>query len=77
MNLTSGDLEMTREESPQTIGLRFPKVPLDPGVKIKRAFVQFEVGEGSDEPTRLEIRGQAADDAPAFSVEAFNISNGR
>ena len=74
VNLTSSDLEMTQEETLQTIGLRFPKVPLDPGSKIKHAFVQFEVGEGSKEPTRLEIRGHAADDAPPFSAEAFNIS---
>ena len=33
VNLTSSDLEMTQEETLQTIGLRFPKVPLDPGTQ--------------------------------------------
>nr|MCU0875017.1 PQQ-binding-like beta-propeller repeat protein [Pirellulaceae bacterium] len=74
VDLISSELELPREKAPQIIGLRFPKVPLDLGTKIKRAYVQFEAGKDSDEPTRLEIRGQAADDAPPFSTAAFNIS---
>ena len=74
VDLISSELELPREKAPQIIGLRFPKVPLAPGTRIKRAYVQFEAGKGSDEPTRLEIRGQAADDAPPFSTAAFNIS---
>jgi outer membrane protein assembly factor BamB len=74
VSLTSSDLELTVDKTIQTVGLRFPKVPLSPGMKIKSAHVQFEVGEGSDEPTRLEIRGQAADDAAPFSTTAFNIT---
>jgi outer membrane protein assembly factor BamB len=74
VDLISSELELPREKAPQIIGLRFPKVPLDPGTKIKRAYVQFEAGKDSDEPTRLEIRGHAADDAPPFSTAAFNIS---
>jgi outer membrane protein assembly factor BamB len=74
VSLTSSDLELTKDGTNQTVGLRFPKVPLPPGAKVKQAFVQFKVDEASDEPTRLEIRGQATDDAAAFSSEALDIS---
>jgi hypothetical protein len=74
VSLTSSDLELTMDKTNQTIGLRFPNVPLQSGAKIKRAFVQFQVDEATDEPTRLEIRGQAADNAAQFSAEAFSIS---
>jgi hypothetical protein len=74
VSLTSSDLELTKDKSDQTIGMRFPNVPLQSGAKIKQAFVQFQVDEATDEPTRLEIRGQAADDASQFTTEAFSIS---
>ena len=74
VGLTSSDLELTRDKTVQTVGLRFQNIPLAPGAKIKSAYVQFEVDEGTDEPTQLEIYGQAADDAPAFSTTAFNIT---
>jgi outer membrane protein assembly factor BamB len=74
VSLTSSDLELTMDKTNQTVGLRFPNVPLRPGAKIKQAFVQFQVDEATDEPTRLEIRGQAADNAAQFSAEAFSIS---
>ncbi|MCL4201918.1 MAG: PQQ-binding-like beta-propeller repeat protein [Pirellulaceae bacterium] len=74
VSLTSSDLELTKDKSDQTIGLRFPNIPLRPGAKIKQAFVQFQVDEASDEPTKLEIRGHATDNAPAFTTEAYNVS---
>lgn len=74
VQLVSSDLELGQDKAAQTVGLRFPKVPLDPGAKIKRAYIQFEVGEAGDKAARLEIRGHAVDDAPAFSTAAFNIS---
>ncbi len=75
VNLNSSDLELTLEDDQQIVGVRFAKVPLAADAKINRAYLQFEVDETSSEPTELEIRGQAVDDAPAFAAKAKNISS--
>ncbi|MHB8901519.1 MAG: hypothetical protein ACYC6Y_22435, partial [Thermoguttaceae bacterium] len=75
VDLTSSDLELTRDKSRQVVGLRFTKVPLATADQIGRAYLQFETDETTDEPTELEIHGQAVDDAPAFKAEKGNISS--
>lgn len=74
MNLSSGDLDMTFEISQQKIGLRFGQVALPQGADITSAYIQFKADEASSEATSLAIRGQAADDAPAFASASGNIS---
>ena len=74
VDLTSSDLELTTDKTIQTVGLRFAKLPLAPGARIKRAHVQFDPDAATDEATRLEIRAQAVDQAPAFTAEAYSIS---
>ena len=74
VDLRSSDLELIRERTKQTVGLRFQNVSLNRGTKIKRAFIQFEVDEVSEIPTVLEIRGQAADNAAVFSTQERDIT---
>lgn len=75
VSLSSSDLEMTLEKSPQTVGLRFEGVDIPPGARVRRAHVQFEADEPSSVPTVLSIHGQAADDAPPFAAQPQNISS--
>ena len=74
INLKSSDLELFREKSDQTVGLRFKKMGIPQGVLIINAFVQFMVDEANSEPTSFTIQGQAADNPAAFSKSRFNIS---
>ena len=74
VDLTSSDLELTTDGEEQAVGVRFEKVPLAAGANIQRAYVQFEVDEANSEPTSLEIRGQAIDNAPVFAAKKNNIT---
>ncbi len=75
VSLTSSDLELTNDGGPQTIGIRFPGLPVARGAKLTRAYVQFQVDESSAEPTTLQIGAQADDDAARFADKPFDISS--
>ncbi|MFQ5809358.1 MAG: malectin domain-containing carbohydrate-binding protein, partial [Armatimonadota bacterium] len=74
VGLTSSDLELTDDGGPQTIGIRFPSVPVPRGAKLTRAYVQFKVDETAGDTTNLEIRAQADDNAARFADKPFDIS---
>jgi hypothetical protein len=71
----SSDLELVYDGGDQTVGVRFNGVGVPQGATIGSAFVQFKVDEVSTAPTSLVIRGQAADNAGAFSNTSYNISS--
>ncbi|NNC88216.1 MAG: hypothetical protein HKN82_07125 [Akkermansiaceae bacterium] len=78
MSLTSTDLELVHDTAGagkvQTVGMRFlPGVPQ--GAAITNAWIQFTTDETSTGAANLTFRGQAADDAPAFTTGDFNISS--
>jgi hypothetical protein len=73
-DLSSSDLELVYDGSNQTVGMRFTNVTLAPGAVITSAWIQFETDEAKSEATSLAIRGQAADDAAAFTSGAGNLS---
>lgn len=75
VNLTSTDLELTRDATVQTVGMRFTSVALPPKARILRAYVQLATDEISSESTNLVIRGQAAVGAPTFVARWRNISS--
>ena len=76
MYLDSSDLEMVQDRSHhQIVGIRFANVNIPQGATIKAAYVQFTVDETSDDPTQLEIRGQASDNAASFSQAHYDISS--
>ncbi len=71
----SSDLELVFDGSNQTVGIRWPAIPIDPGANISAAWVQFTADESQSEVTNLTIRGQAAANAAAFSSTSLNISS--
>ena len=75
VDLTSSDLELTVDDSRQTVGVRFKVVPIPPGSKIQSATIQFQVDESSSSPALLRIYGQAADSAPGFTESQRDISS--
>jgi hypothetical protein len=82
MSTGSSDLEMPYEDagnppsSEQIVGIRW-KLPLAPGAKILKAYIEFRVDEnkGGTEPVNLIIEGQLTLDAPAFADTTGNISS--
>jgi len=75
MNLTSSDLELTRESTVQVIGIRFRDVNIPQGATINSAFIQFTVDETEQEPTNLLIEGEATDSSAIFTNEVNNLTN--
>jgi PKD repeat protein len=75
VSLGSSDLELVRESSNQTVGLRFPGITIPRGATIVNAYVQFKVDESDLEATTLTIGGQASDNAPTFTTTSKNVSS--
>jgi chitodextrinase len=74
MDLTSSDLELGVEKSPQLVGMRFPGVSIPRGASILSANLQFTVDEVSTGSASLSLRGELSGDAAPFSSSAFDIS---
>ena len=76
VNLTSTDLELLVDSSPQVVGIRFPNVAIPRGATIATAYVQFKTDEAVNaNPTSLSISGEAADNAATFTTASKNISS--
>ena len=75
MYLKSGDLELIHDASDQTVGMRWPALPIPTGATITAAWLQFAAKESQAEPTNLVIRAQASDNPPAFSLTARDLSS--
>ncbi|MBW7991427.1 MAG: hypothetical protein FVQ84_15645 [Planctomycetes bacterium] len=82
IDLTSSDLEITEEGGPgdnQLVGMRFSNIAIPQGAVITSAYVQFQVDEtdvpGDNRPGTKFLRGEAVDNAAAFSDAAFDISS--
>ncbi|NLX99883.1 MAG: cadherin-like domain-containing protein [Rhodopirellula sp.] len=72
---SSSDLEMVREDTLQTVGIRFAGLPIPWGATITNAYVQFQVDEANSEAAALIIQGQAADNATTFTSTNYGISS--
>jgi uncharacterized protein YjiK len=59
----------------QTVGLRFRGLTIPRGAAILDAWIQFKADEANTEATTLTIRGEAADNAPAFGNANFGITS--
>jgi hypothetical protein len=75
VSLTSSDLELVRETTNQTVGMRFVGLDIPRGATILSAYVQFQTDETRSEETLLTVRGQAADNAPVFTTTAYDVSS--
>jgi hypothetical protein len=74
----SSDLELISDPDiggDQTVGLRFNNVGVPQGATIQGAYLRFTVDEVSTGPSSIVIRGQAADNAGAFSPTSNNVSS--
>ena len=78
MYFDSSDLELTDDPefngTNQTIGLRFAGLGIPQGAVITSAYLQFQVDEADSGAVSLEIRGQDADNAGAFTSGSGDVS---
>ncbi len=75
VNTTSSDLELTFDNSNQTVGMRFTNVTIPQGATITDAYIQFTTDEKNSGSASLRVFAHDIDDAPAFSTSSNNISN--
>ncbi len=69
------DLELGADGSrAQLVGMRFPNLAIPNGATITDAWIIFTADETWNVTTNLNVYGQAADNAPAFSSEDYDIS---
>lgn len=75
VSLTGFDLELGEKAGkPQHVGLRFNGVRVPQGAEIVRAYVQFTADEVQRGATRVVVRAQASDHAPAFRSTRHNVA---
>jgi hypothetical protein len=58
----------------RAVGLRFDGIAIPQGASITDASVQFAADEADAVATALTIRGEAANDAPAFTKVGFSLT---
>lgn len=76
VSLSSTDLELIREGSDQTVGLRFQDVTIPAGSTITSAILEFTVDETEPtDTTHLTIAGEDTENAAVFADVTNNISN--
>jgi len=75
METGSSDLEMTRESSKQTIGIRFNTLNIPKGATITNAYIQFTADETNTKDTNLYITTEDSSHASTFSTNRYNISS--
>ena len=75
VNFDSSDLEMTKDEEEQIVGIRFDEIEVPQGTKIVKAYIQFTADEKNEEKTKLKIQVQDIDNAPSFQTSEHNISS--
>jgi hypothetical protein len=75
VSVRSRDLEMSEnQERPQLVGVRFQGVDVPPGALVVNAYVQFHSHSTGGQSTSLQIYGEDAFQARAFSSEPKDIS---
>ena len=74
VSLTSSDLELVNDGSPQTVGVRFRGVSIPRGSVISNAWVQFQSDEAQSVATALTIQGEASDNAASYTEASRSIS---
>ena len=78
MYMNSTDIELVNDgltKGDQTVGLRFNELNIPKGAIIENAYIQFTNDEAYTETTSLSIKGEASDNAPAFTMSGNNVSS--
>jgi len=72
-----GDLDMMIDtaDTKQVVGVRFNGIAIPQGASISNAYLQFQADESHSVATTLAIKGQAADNAPGFTTNNFDVSS--
>lgn len=75
---TNGDdIELcydTKTTGSQVVGLRFNGISIPQGAAITKAYIQFTVDEKTNAGCTLTIKGEASNNAAAFTTASKNIS---
>lgn len=74
VDLTSSDLELAVEGGPQLVAVRFRDVGIPRNATVLSAHLQFTTDEVSAGAVNLNLRGEAADNAPVFLAADGNLS---
>ena len=74
VDIDSSDLELTRDDTEQIIGIRFRDVRLDAAARIRAAWIQFTADESTTEKTTLNIAAEASDAPSSFAAKKGNLS---
>jgi predicted metal-dependent phosphoesterase TrpH len=78
MYTNSTDIEVVYDGSTignQTVGLRFSDITIPRNAVITKAYIQFTCDEVTTTTTSVTLRGQAADNAAAFTTASKEVSN--
>ena len=76
VNLTSGDLEMTKIDKPnRLVGLRFNHIKIPQGTKIRSAYIQFTAAAKSNSDSKLKIQAIDKTDPSGFKNIVHGISS--
>jgi len=67
-------LELVQDETEQTVGLYFNTINIEKGMKVKSAYIQFQVDETSSEETNLVIYGEKVSNPLLFNTSNYNLS---
>jgi hypothetical protein len=75
VSLRSATLDLIRDRADQLVGLRFANIALSNKDFVASAYIQFTAGANLNADTgSLWIKGQAVDNAAAFSTAPGNVS---
>jgi len=78
MYMDSTDIELGDDPThrgAQTEGLRFSNINIPQGATVDAAYIEFVTDEIGSDPTNVEIRAQAADNAAPFSTANYDLTS--
>ena len=75
MYLGSSDLELIHDATDQTVGMRWPDLPMLHNATITAAWIQFTAKASQSGPTDLGIQADDTDDAEPFTTAENDISS--
>lgn len=76
VDISSSDLELTRESSEQIVGLYWSKISVGPGASVSNAYIQFETDEsGYTGDVNLRLRAELSTNASTFTTSSNNVTN--
>ena len=75
MYLGSSDLELVVDSVPQTVGMRWPGLPMLRNATITSAWIQFTSKASQSGATDLVFQAEDTDDAAPFTDKAHDISS--